>query len=74
MTTTSAPRWQVLTRHKMVALLVAAAAVAALSVVLVLTLGSNPAASQTGPTPTVQWSVEPNYRFDCHPRVVVSYC
>jgi hypothetical protein len=74
MSTTSAPGWHVIARHKIVALLVAVAAGLALTIALVLALGSEPAASQVNPTSTTLETVAPGYQFDCHPRLVVSYC
>ncbi|MDT4959956.1 MAG: hypothetical protein QOD31_3755, partial [Pseudonocardiales bacterium] len=46
----------------------------ALTIALVLALGSEPAASQVNPTSTTRETVAPGYQFDCHTRLVVSYC
>jgi hypothetical protein len=74
MSTTTAPGWHLIARHKIVALLVAVAAVLALTIALVLVLGSEPAASQVNPTSTTRETVAPGYQLDCHTRLVVSYC
>jgi hypothetical protein len=70
----SAPAWHVVARHKIAALFVAVAAGAALTVALVLTLGSDPAAGQSGRGPTVHNTVAPAYHFDCDTQRVVSFC
>jgi hypothetical protein len=74
MSTTSAPGWHLIAGHKIVALLVAVAAGLALTIALVLALGSEPAASQVNRTSTTGESATPAYHPDCHPQLVVSYC
>lgn len=74
MSTTLAPGWHAIARHKIVALLVAVAAVVALTIALVLTVGSEPATSQTGPTRTIQPTAGPGDHLNCDTRIVASYC